>query len=94
MNFQEIIAKARQLGMDKSDIAYGEFDDDVFGEVREVYSKGGEGKGEDWERVYHFVDHNVYLSMQGFYSSYGGTDFDNYEPKEVFPKQKTVTVFE
>ena len=94
MNFKEIIEKTKELDMSNSDIGYGEFDEAVFGKIKQVFGQGGEGKGEDWERVYFFEEHGVYLSMSGFYSSYNGTDFDGYEPKEVTPKEKTITVYE
>lgn len=94
MTFGEIIEKTKELNLTKEDIAHGDFDEYIFGRVKEVYAKGGEGKGEHWERVYHFIDHNVYLSMTGYYTSYDGVDCDNYEPVEVKPKEKTITVYE
>lgn len=94
MTYQDIIAKCEELDYSLSDYGYGEFDTDIFGSVKQVYSKGGEGKGEDWERVYHFVDHDIYLSMSGYYQSYDGVDFDGFKPIQVFPKEKTITVYE
>lgn len=94
LTFDEIIAKCKELDFSKSDYGYGKFDKNIFGEVKQVYSQGGEGKGENWERVYHFIDHNVYLSMCGYYQSYNGVEFYDYEPTEVKPKQKIITVYE
>lgn len=94
MTFQEIIEKCEELEFTLQDYGYGEFDNNIFGTVEEVYSTGGMGKGENWERVYHFVDHDIYLSMSGYYQSYSGVDFDGYSPVQKFPKQKTITVYE
>lgn len=94
MTYQEIITKCEELDFSKSDYGYGEFDEVIFGPTEQVYSKGGEGKGEDWERVYHFIDHDVYLSMSGYYQSYDGVDFEGYKPTQVFSKEKTITVYE
>lgn len=65
-----------------------------LGEIKEVDSYGGEGQGETWYVVNHFVDHDVYIRTDGFYSSYNGTDFDEGFGSEVRPISKTITVFE
>jgi hypothetical protein len=67
---------------------------DTFGRVVEVEQKGGQGEGEEWYSVIHFEDHDVYIRIDGYYSSYGGTDFDSAEFNEVRPKEKTITVYE
>lgn len=98
MNFEEIKNKLEDLGITKDDFAYQSFSGqelkDQFGEVIEVLKEGGEGKGESWSVVRHFVDHNVYIRLDGFYTSYDGTDFGEDELVEVFPKEKTITVYE
>ena len=66
---------------------------DGIGQFIEVYEEGGEGEGSHWEKVYHFKDHDVYISMCGFYQSYDGVSFDAYEPEEVFPVQVTRTEY-
>lgn len=65
-----------------------------LGEIKEVDSYGGEGQGETWYTIKHFVDHDVYIRTDGFYSSYNGTDFYDGWGEEVKPVQKTVTVYE
>lgn len=58
--------------------------------------KGGSDKGSDYRRVFHFVDHDVYIEISGFYSSYSGTEFDGgWEDcaREVRPQQETITVY-
>lgn len=59
-------------------------------------SKGGSGQGSDYKRIYHFVDHDVYVEISGFYSSYEGVDFSgDWEEcsKEVRPYQEMITVY-
>ena len=67
-----------------------------LGFFKEVDSYGGEGQGETWYTVLHFVEHDVYIRIDGFYTSFNGTDF--YEGWEscsnVQPITKTITVYE
>ena len=65
-----------------------------LGEIKEIEQLGGEGQGDTWYTVKHFVDHGVYIKTNGFYSSYNGTDFDYGFGEEVKPVEKTITVFE
>lgn len=67
-----------------------------LGEMNVVASYGGEGKGEDWWKVFHFVDHDVYIRIDGYYQSYDGVNFyDGWDCcKEVKPVEKTITVYE
>jgi len=67
----------------------------MFGTVICVAEHGGEGKGEDWWKVFHFIDHDVYIKVQGFYQSYSGTEFyDGWDScTEVKPQEVVVTVY-
>ena len=65
-----------------------------LGKIVEVDSYGGEGQGETWYSVKHFVDHDVYIRIDGVYSSYEGVEFHDGYGKEVFPQQRTITVYE
>jgi len=94
MNFKEITDMFKELNITKSDFAYDDFDHKPFGTIKTVNRRGGEGRGEDWNVVKYFVDHDVYISLDGYYSSYDGTDFYGFELEEVFPKEKTITVYE
>ena len=93
MNFQEILDKFKELEISKSDFAYEDLDKNIFGEVKTVNRKGGEGKGESWNIVKHFLEGNIYISLDGFYTSYDGTDFSEYEFEEVIPKGMVITVY-
>jgi len=64
-----------------------------LGKVVEVEQHGGEGEGDSWHVVHHFVDHDVYIRLDAYYQSYSGTDFDGSKPYEVRPKEKTITVY-
>lgn len=61
----------------------------------QVHQQGGESKGDHWESVKYFPDHDVYLRVTGYYASYDGTSFDGWKDcREVKPKEKTITVYE
>lgn len=65
----------------------------LWGTVKQVRQEGGEGEGENYVVVNHFVDHDVYVRLRGFYSSYDGVDFNGYGYEQVEPVQKTITVY-
>ncbi len=67
-----------------------------LGTFKEIEQKGGEGEGETWYSVKHFPEQNLYLRINGYYASYDGTSFEDWEDcvKIVNPVQKTVTVYE
>lgn len=65
-----------------------------LGQVVEVDQYGGEGQGETWYSIKHFIDHDVYIRTDGHYTSYNGTDFEEGYGYEVKPVEKVVTVYE
>lgn len=98
MTGQEIIKKLNDESLEISKYDFADDSDDlaeeVFGKSTLVVEEGGwEGQGEYVERVRHFIDHNVYIRLIGFYTSYHGTDYDD-DYEEVKPAQKTITVYE
>jgi len=96
MTAQEIIEKAKELGISVSEFAYGDFDTTPFGNVQlNLDRTGGEGEGSNWSSTHYFKDHDVYLKTSGYYLSYNGTEFDGWEDcVEVRPIEKTITVYE
>lgn len=81
------------------DISYEENKKKLFkqlalGKIKEIDQYGGEDQGSTWYTVKYFVDHDVYIRTDGYYSSYNGTDFDQGFGREVKPTQKTITVYE
>lgn len=65
-----------------------------LGKFKEVHSHGGgEGGGEYVERIYHFIDHDVYVRTTGGYYSHHGIEWDD-DFEEVFPRKTIVTVYE
>lgn len=68
----------------------------ILGTIEVVDKYGGEGKGEDWWKIYYFSDHNIYIKIKGYYQSYLGIEFyDGWDScSEVTPKEKTITVYE
>lgn len=69
---------------------------DSLGHVEQV-SSGGFDEDSYYEsvaiqRTYHFTDHGIWIQLKGYFSSYGGTAYD--ECKEVFPVEKTIIIYE
>ena len=100
MTAKEIFQLLEDHEVDVSDFAYGELPESnkvlksSLGEWEEVAQYGGTDQGSTWYSVKHFKDHGVYIRTDGFYQSHHGTDFDEGYGKEVFPQQKTITVYE
>lgn len=94
---EQLISKLRELEISPEDFAYEDYDDNKigFGRIIEVDQHGGEGEGSNWYSVKHLKNTNQYFKISGYYTSYHGTDFDSYEDclKEVFPEEKTITVY-
>ena len=66
-----------------------------IGPIEEIDSYGGEGKGETWWVVLFVPNHNVYIKVDGYYTSYDGTSFDSWEENcsQVEPKEVTITQY-
>lgn len=97
MNYEEILNVLKEnCGVEN--FAYDDVDYESLGlgKVEEVHSTGGMDAGSNWSSVKHFVDHDVYIRVTGWYQSHYGTDFQGWEEEvsEVKPKEKTVTVYE
>jgi len=95
--YNEILEILKQVA-ELSDFAYDQVGYEEFGlgEVKEVNKTGGMDKGSNWSSTKHFIDHDVYIQVKGYYSSYVGTEFGDWDDSvfEVFPKQVTKIVFE
>jgi len=63
----------------------------IFGKVEWLDSR--EDTSEFWSIV-HFVDHNIYVKIEGEFDSYMQYEHSYDSIKEVFPKQVTQTVYE
>jgi hypothetical protein len=96
--FKEILEVLKENMKSVKEFAYEDYSDKTLGlgEIKEVHSEGGEDEGSHWESVKYFVDHDVYISVVGYYQSYDGTEF--YEGwnscSEVRPIEKIVTFYE
>ena len=68
-----------------------------LGEIKEVEQKGGEGEGDEWYSIKYFPKHQLWIKIDGWYTSHHGTDFDeSFDSccKEVIPVEKTVIVYD
>lgn len=103
MNYQEILDVLRSK-MSVNAFAHNDFGTTIrsgqfvegIGECIEVDQYGGEDKGSDWWSVKFFPDHDIYIKVEGYYTSYDGTDFcDGWNScSEVKPKEKTIIVYD
>ena len=92
MNFEEIKAKLVEMELTPQDMEYAYRRDEVvaaLGTIEVVESYGGEGEGETYYYVLHFVDHGVYTRSDAHYTSYDGTDWSDSEFKECEKVPKT-----
>lgn len=88
-----LISKYKEAGLPYSE-QHSQITKDLgLGEVKEVYQRGGEGEGDYWTSVKYFVDHDVYLKIDGSYTSYNGTEFYEGYGYEVKPREETITVY-
>ena len=76
-------------------VDYNKWNVEGLGLVTRVEEHGGEDQGTEWYVVYKFEDHDVYIKVSGYYTSYNGTDFDGGWAccSDVKPTEKTITVY-
>ena len=92
----EQILEKIQANMSVQEFAYEDYSSEELGlgEVKVVDSYGGPDKGSTWYKVQYFVEHDVYIRTDGWYSSYDGTYFDEGYGSVVKPVEKMVTFYE
>ena len=89
MKYQKNISGFDKFLNNKEDIPHSH----ILGNVKCVAEYGGEGKGEDYWLVAYFEKYDVYIRIDGWYTSYEGSNFDG-DPYIVEPKEKVVIVYE
>jgi predicted RNase H-related nuclease YkuK (DUF458 family) len=112
LTYSEIIEKLKEFyskeeNQNKYSCESGNYDVGTFckegtrfiegiGEVQKVDSYGGEGMGDIYYSVKYFPDHDIYIRVDGYYSSYHGTDFYGGWKccSEVRPKTVSVVKYE
>ena len=69
---------------------------ETFGAIKRVESGGFDSDSYYSSvkvfRVYHFIDHNVFIRFTGWLESYDGCQFEALE--QVQPIEKTITIYE
>jgi hypothetical protein len=92
----EEILKVITENMGVHQFAYQDYspEDLGLGKVTVPDQYGGEDKGSTWYIVQYFVEHDVYIRTDGWYSSYDGVYFDEGYGSEVKPIQRQVTFYE
>jgi hypothetical protein len=94
--FNEILEILEEKIESVDAFAYEDYDAEELGlgEVEEVHQEGGEDQGSHWESVKYFKEHDIYIKVTGWYSSYHGTDFNGWSDcEEVRPQEKVITVY-
>ncbi len=91
-NLSDEYRKLHKEYFDLQDKEY--FDSLGLGKIVEIEQHGGEGEGSNWYSIKHFVYHNVYIKTKGYYQSHSGIEFYDGYGEEIFPIQKTITVYE
>lgn len=98
MNSQEIIEQIKTKVSSVVDFVTEEYNETELelGPIKKVHGEGGYDAGSNVIRVFHFIDHGIYLEVRGSYNSYEGYEFDDEwnSFREVYPKEKKITVYE
>jgi len=80
------------------DFAYQDFDSKELGlgELELISKQTGDIDNTSYAHmVFLFKEHDVYIKLNGWYSSYSGScDWEDAEYSVVEPKQKTITIWE
>ena len=87
---------------DSLDFQKKDFVVEGLGRIVTVLEEGGSNDlqdgayGCDWKIVRHFVDHDIYIKLEAFYSSYEGAEVDDEDVQfeQVIPRQKMITVYD
>lgn len=97
MNSREILSKLNEW--DDTELIYNDFGKadkarfiEEFGKYSIVASKGGADEGSEFWIVYYFDEHDVFIKVDGYYTSYDGVS--EIEAFEVFPKEVTITIYQ
>lgn len=98
LTFKEIKEKMLEIGL----MTFSEEDydkEDYFPniEIDEVSSHGGyEGGGEHMDKVFEFEqgEESIFVYMDGYHDSYGGSEWHESSIVQVYPKEKLVIVYE
>lgn len=96
MNFEQLKEKLEEIGIER--IGHDDYDEEEIGiELEVMVDEGGyEGAGEHVEKVLKYVSEeegDIFIRIQGYYSSYAGTTWEDSEFEQVFPKNVMVTQY-
>lgn len=93
MTAQEIITAINNIGYEE--FCYEDYSNEQvegLGKFKLVAERGGEDEGSEWWHVFYFEDHDTFIKIEGYYSSYNGVD--NLRAFEVKPKEVMITVYQ
>ena len=93
MTFNELVKEINDAGITKENFGFGHRNFNEKFTNTKVDQQGGEGEGEYWYVVRYFSEHDIYIKLEGFYTSYDGVDFNGDDYVEVFPTIVTKTEY-
>jgi hypothetical protein len=97
MDFKEIVAVLEELEITPETLYNEDYDVEALearlGKMDNVYHYGGEGQGDTFEDVYHFIDHDVYIEADACWVSHDGIYWYSAEFYEVKPEVVQVTKY-
>jgi hypothetical protein len=80
--------------VDWDDFAWGNPTESDIGPIRTVENEGGEGQGDHAHLVFETVRSGQLFRIDGYYSSYEGTDWDYESLREVKAVTREVVFYE
>ncbi len=78
LTYKEILQKLQNEGIELCDLAYGDFDSVELG-LGESSEQEQDYDGSCWWSTRHFIDHDVYIKVEGDRDGDGDVYFDEYE---------------
>lgn len=100
-DFQELFEKENDITLERFMRNYGSISitheqREKIGETKFEKDERSTGSGDydGWERVIYFEKYKVFISIDGYYDSNNGVDFDYGEINLVTPKEVTYTDIE
>lgn len=82
---------AKDNNLPEEDWFYSREEMDKIGDVEMVHD---ERHNDIWKYVVHFLDHDIYLTIDASYDSHEGIDFDYPSIYESRPREVTVTLYD
>ncbi len=94
MTAQDILDKIVELEITTNEFGHEDWTEDFENFVGQIKEIKNQHINDDAFVVFYFVDHDIYLRIDGYYSSYEGSDYSDGRIYEVRPVERMVTFYE